>query len=255
MFKNERFYFKILSVLTLKFAPSTRYAPPRAYNVLVFRKSGNADVIRQDQLYSLSKNNVTFIPKGYDYTISTKLDEEVIVIHFDAEIENGKNFINFTAKRPEQILSLFEQCLSTWIQKPVGFTYKLDSLFSAILENLERQAVENYTSLLELAIQRSVDQMHIHLSDPELSIEQLASYTGYTPSYFRRAFRRFTGKSPIDYLMELRIEHATSLLEAGYYTVEQVAAFCGFESTKYFSTFYKQHTGVSPSKIIPKPNK
>lgn len=255
MFNNERFYFKILSVLTLKFPPSTRYSPARAYNVLVFRKNGSADLTHENERYSLSKNNVTFIPKGYDYTISTKLDEEVIVIHFEAEIENGEDFINFSAKRPEQLLSLFEQCLSAWAQKPVGFVYKLDSLFSAILENLERQAVENYTNLLELAIQRSVDQMYSQLSNPDLSIEQLANYAGYTPSYFRRAFRKFTGKSPVGFLMDIRIKHATSLLESGYYTVEKVSALCGFESTKYFSTFYKQHTGVSPSKIIPKPNK
>ena len=97
--------------------------------------------------------------------------------------------------------------------------------------------------------------MHIQLSDHELTIEKLASIAGYCPSYFRRIFKQVTGQSPQDYLIRIRLEHATSLLESGYYNVEQVSLLCGFDSTKYFSTAYKNASGVSPSKIIPKPLK
>ena len=251
MFNNERFSFKMLSVLSLTFKPSSRYSPKREYNVLVFRKSGLADLTHAQQTHTLTKNNVTFIPKGYDYTITTKTNEEVVVIHFDGDIENGKEFKNLNSNRPEILCSLFEDCFNTWTKKPIGFVYKLDSLFLAILQQLECQSVEKYSSLLELSIQRAVDEMHLQISNADLSIDQLAQYTGYAPSYFRRAFKRFMGKSPIEYLIDIRIEYATSLLQSGYYTVDKTAVLCGFESTKYFSTFYKSRTGVSPSKMLP----
>ena len=252
MFNAERFYFKILSVLSMTFPPSTRYSPSRAYNVLVFRRYGNAQLVHNQETYHLTANNVSFIPKGMDYTITTATEEDVIVIHFDADIENGKNFLNLSVQRPEQLFSLFEKSLVAWSHKPIGYVYKLDALFSSILEYLERQSAENYANLLELTLQRTIDEMNIQLCNPELSIEKLAAYAGYTPSYFRRAFRQLTGKSPIEYLTDARIEHATSLLESGYYTVEHIASLCGFSSSKYFSSFYKAHTGVSPSKVIPK---
>ena len=255
MFNCERFNFNILSVLSLSFAPSTRYSPKREYNVLVFRKNGVANLTHEQKSYVINKNSVTFIPKGYDYSISTTTSEEVIVIHFEADIQNGKDFLTINANRPEILYSLFEECLLAWAKKPIGFIYKLDSLFSAILQQIECLSVEKYSSLLEVNMQRAVDEMHAQISNADLSIEQLAKLTGYTPSYFRRAFKRFTGKAPIEYLIDIRIGHATSLLQSGYYTVDAIAELCGFESSKYFSTFYKARTGVSPSKMLPKNNK
>ena len=250
MFNSERFHFEILSVLSMSFGASTRYSPARKHNALIFRKSGTAEVVHEQESYSLTKNDVAFIRKGYDYTITTTTEEEVIIVHFDADVKNGADFIRFNAKRPELFRSLFESLLLVWTQKPLGFVYKLDALFSSVLEQIERQTTETYAGLLELSIQRAIDEMHLQFSNPDFSIEKLAAFTGYTPSYFRRAFKRFTGKSPVEYLISIRIEHAASLLSSGYYTVEQVATACGFESSKYFSTFFKTHTGTSPSKVI-----
>lgn len=255
MFNSERFQFDILSVHSLNVFPSTRYSARKTYNALIFRKNGTADLIHDRNRYSLTKNSVTFIPKGYDYTITTNSEEDLIIIHFDAEIKNGKDFFTVNLSRPEKLLSLFEKILETWKQKPVGFVYKLDSIFSSILESLERQSIEKQLSLLELTIQRAVDQMHVQLGDPELTIDKIALHTGYTPSYFRRVFKKYVGMSPVEYLIKIRIEYATSLLESGYYTVDKTAFLCGFISTKYFSTFYKQRTGVSPSKVIPSKGK
>ena len=108
MFNSERFHFEILSVLSMSFGASTRYSPARKHNALIFRKSGTAEVVHEQESYSLTKNDVAFIRKGYDYTITTTTEEEVIIVHFDADVKNGADFIRFNAKRPELFRSLFE---------------------------------------------------------------------------------------------------------------------------------------------------
>lgn len=46
------------------------------------------------------------------------------------------------------------------------------------------------------------------------------------------------------------MQRAVSLLQSGYYTVTQVAHFCGFTDEKYFSTAFKEMNGCQPSKYL-----
>ncbi|MBQ8321142.1 MAG: helix-turn-helix transcriptional regulator [Clostridia bacterium] len=252
MFNNERFNFKILSVLKLEFPVSERYSPPRRYHALVFRMQGRAEVAKEGRSARLIKNDITFVPRGYDYTIRTESDEKVTVVHFEADFQTPPPFSNIHTSSPEIFNSLFEKLLNTWQIKPCGHVYRIDSLFLSILENIEKQVFEMKEDSVSLRIQRAADSMHSRFTNHELSVDILARESGYCSSYFRRIFREEMGKSPKEYLCELRIRHATALLESGYYSVDAVAALSGFDSSKYFSTAFKAHTGKSPSEYLPR---
>ena len=252
MFNNERFDFKILSVLRLTYPISKRYSPGRSYNALIFRICGKADVVKGDERIRLSKNDVTFVPEGYDYTINTLSDEEVIVIHFKAIFAKPYAIANIHASHPETFAMLFEKLLTAWQTRPCGFVYRMDALFLSILEKIERQSKEMHTDSLEFRIQHSVDIIHENIANASFSIDALANETGYCVSYFRRIFREQIGVSPKEYLINLRIRHAIALLESGYYSVEQVADLSGFAYAKYFSTIFKRITGKTPSSYLSK---
>ncbi len=252
MFNNERFDFKILSVLRLNFQASKRYSPMREYNVLIFRIFGKAEVIKGDDRIRLNKNDVTFVPEGYDYSINTLSDEEVIVIHFKAAFKEGCGLMNMHATHPESFAILFEKLLLAWQTRPCGFVYRMDSLFLSILEQIERQSKEMHTDSLEFRIQHSVDIIHENIANASFSIDTLAAETGYCVSYFRRIFKEELGVSPKEYLINLRIRHAIALLESGYYSVEQVSELSGFVYAKYFSTIFKRITGKTPSSYLSK---
>lgn len=79
-----------------------------------------------------------------------------------------------------------------------------------------------------------------------LTLNQLARYTGYSPSYFSQLFRQETGKSPLAYLNELKIERACQLLETTDMHVNQICHKIGFDDCYYFSRLFKQLTGLSP---------
>ena len=59
---------------------------------------------------------------------------------------------------------------------------------------------------------------------------------------------RETGVTPKRYLIDLRLEHAQSLLNAGYDTVAAVAEKVGFGDAKNFATAFKKRFGYPPSK-------
>lgn len=252
MFNNERFDFKILSVHRLKASVSSRYSPARSYHSLIFRVHGKADVVKGDDRIRLNKNDVTFVPEGYEYTIDTLREEEVVVIHFKAAFQTVHTVMNIHSTRPEAFALLFDKLLLTWQNRPCGYVYRMDSLFLSVLEQIERQSIEMHTDSLEWRIQHSVNVIHENVSNSSFSIENLAAETGYCVSYFRRVFHAEMGVSPKEYLLSLRIRRAIALLESGYYSVEQVAELSGFDSAKYFSTIFKRITKKTPSSYLSK---
>ena len=78
----------------------------------------------------------------------------------------------------------------------------------------------------------------------------MARRAGVCEVYLRRVFQQELQLTPKQYLMQVRMQQAVSLLQSGYYTVTQVAHFCGFTDEKYFSTAFKKMNGCQPSKYL-----
>jgi len=94
-------------------------------------------------------------------------------------------------------------------------------------------------------IHETVRLMHgdprARLDLPELARQLHVSYT-----WFRRTFAQHTGMGPHQYLLQLRIAHARSLLAESTWTVKEVAAQSGFESEYYFCRVFKKKTRPHP---------
>lgn len=65
---------------------------------------------------------------------------------------------------------------------------------------------------------------------------------------FRRSFKEFTGKSPIEYRNDIRLNNAKKQLESGQYTVAETAEACGFSNLSFFTRLYKRKFGHTPKK-------
>jgi AraC-type DNA-binding domain-containing proteins len=79
-----------------------------------------------------------------------------------------------------------------------------------------------------------------------VNIEQLADELNVGYSYFRQMFRKYTGISPTQYHLSLRIQRAKDLLVSTDQSFKEIAIDLGFESYFYFSRIFKDKTGKSP---------
>jgi AraC-like DNA-binding protein len=88
--------------------------------------------------------------------------------------------------------------------------------------------------------------MEAHLADP-MTVDLLAARAGMSVRSFHRAFRRATGRTPVDYCLQRRVERARELLamDPGL-RIGEVAARCGFEDSNYFSRVFRERLGKSP---------
>ena len=80
-----------------------------------------------------------------------------------------------------------------------------------------------------------------------ITLQDLADYANISSSYLGTIFKMVTGKSTIDYLIEIRINKAKSMLKEGF-TVSETAKLAGFNDIYYFSRAFKKYEGISPSK-------
>ena len=94
-------------------------------------------------------------------------------------------------------------------------------------------------------VETVIDYMAEHFVE-DISSSMLAGYAGLSESYLGRIFKLVTGKAPIDYLIEIRINKAKELLQDGA-TVSDTARLTGFHDVYYFSRAFKKGEGVSPS--------
>jgi AraC family transcriptional regulator len=101
------------------------------------------------------------------------------------------------------------------------------------------------TPLPKWRLKRLVDYIDAHLAEG-ISLADMASTCGLTRMHFAAQFRAATGRTPHEYLLRCRIEHAKDLLQRPDSTVLQVALSCGFRSQAHFSTVFKRLVGHSP---------
>jgi AraC-like DNA-binding protein len=79
-----------------------------------------------------------------------------------------------------------------------------------------------------------------------LSLEEVASHTGFSISRFSRCFKEAFGMGFSNYLLSLRCDHARRLLETTRLSIGSIAQDCGFQSTSYFIHQFKKRIGETP---------
>lgn len=81
----------------------------------------------------------------------------------------------------------------------------------------------------------------------DLNMNSLARELGVSYSWFRSTFTTHTGLSPQQYLIELRLVHARSLLAETNLPIKEISAQTGFEDEFYFSRLFRQKLNLTPS--------
>ena len=83
----------------------------------------------------------------------------------------------------------------------------------------------------------------------DLSIEEIAHYTGRSLATFKRDFKKVSDLTPEKWLIKKRLEKAYDLMKHGKKKVVEVCAEVGFRNPSHFSTAFKKHFGVAPSAV------
>jgi AraC family transcriptional regulator len=82
-----------------------------------------------------------------------------------------------------------------------------------------------------------------------LSLAEMAAAVGLSVTYFARAFRRHTGRTPHNYIVRRRMDRAVSLLRVAKIPIAEVAEAAGFSTPAHFVATFRAAMSVTPGAL------
>ena len=154
----------------------------------------------------------------------------------------------------------------------IGFNDKIFELFDEIIEKSKEETM-GYQPLVSGAVVHLMGHFHVarkqhntpaaghgliinkarllfraNICNP-YSPEQAASELNIGYSSFRRSFKSYTGLSPWQYYLQLKIERAKEALRDSALSIKEISVLLNLESGYYFSRIFKEKTGLTPTEF------
>lgn len=163
----------------------------------------------------------------------------------------------FTPKQPVINCGIKEEIIDTYLkifelvekERP-GFQQVASGMIVKLLGYIV--SFEKRKEFSGKPIARVIEQVRFLMRqniEREFNMEQLAREHNVGYSYFRKMFKRYTGVSPAQYHLQLRIIRAKELLVSTDKNISEIAFMLGFRNVYHFSMLFKKKTGISPSEF------
>ncbi|HMP91839.1 MAG TPA: AraC family transcriptional regulator [Phnomibacter sp.] len=161
-------------------------------------------------------------------------------------------YLNHAAvlQRLPEVGEMFVQVRNELINQEMGFQTRCSNLLIDLLIVLTRKLSHQHVSQRDFpgAFFKLEEALRKDLSHP-WTLEEMAAMAGLGTTAFSEKVKSFTGFSPINYLINIRISEAIKLLKKPDINVTDIALDTGFYSSQHFSTTFKKLTGYTPSEF------
>ncbi len=186
--------------------------------------------------------------EGWDYCAfypSASLVNEVAqsVIKGRGELNFGAEGMRHNPALARQLLQASAVMLQSEdaVEKECAMFEVLSAL---IRQHGERSVKGSAQPVLRADIRQAIDYLHSAYHQP-LSVSAIAAVAGLSEFYFMRTFQHLTGLSVHQYLTQLRLARAKTLLSQGL-NAAQTASDVGFFDQSHFIKKFRAHFGITP---------
>lgn len=203
--------------------------------------SGDAFFVFPDQWHNYHPNPntkwniywVTFHGKYFEKLLTHIINKEDPIYHVGVK---------------EVIVKNFSQMLDFAITQPNGYEAILSSLtlyLISLILSISKNQIQNNEFLNMQKIQEACIFMQENIYD-KFTLEDIAQSTNMSYSNFRKVFKQHTGITPHQYILQIKLSKVKELLSNTSMSVHDIAAKLNFESSDYFSYFFRNKIGISP---------
>ena len=193
------------------------------------------------------------------YFIILAIEESNFIEHCPLNLE-GKSlsFLNNYNVLDETIKGIIELFLLEAKSKGKNGTAYLNSLLALLTTHY----IKNYSNYIDLQAnqhssskfdQQQVEKVERYITeniDKHISVDDLAEQLNCSKFYFLREFKKFTGVTPYQYLMNMRLEKAKALLSSGKTNIAAISIELGFNDQSHFTKAFKNHFAITPGQFL-----
>lgn len=151
--------------------------------------------------------------------------------HLQSAFSQARYYFLADINKRELVMAALGELISSYM-----IVYRSNREYSEPVERLRAGIMKNY-SRADYALDQAIRQMPFHYD------------------YLRKLFKKELGVTPLEYMTNLRMKKAETLLTAMWtneYSIAEIAEQCGYEDALYFSRVFKKHFGCAPSAFAKK---
>jgi AraC family transcriptional regulator len=211
---------------------------------------------------TLTKGGVGVLPAGLEHQatlegpsenlallVDSKLIDQVAA---DAGLERNFEIVERYARRDPVISNVGLALLAELDSKGLSGRLYVESLANVLAIHLLRhytneapEALRHHGGLSGSKVQR-VTSFIAENYGSEIKLDELAQVAGMSSFHFAREFKRTTGTTPHQYLINFRIERAKALLSENRLPLTEVGLRSGFSHQSHFTRLFRRITGTTP---------
>ncbi len=222
--------------------------------ILIYCVSGKGFIEVEDQISEISEKSAFCIPsnKKHRYYASEENAWSIFWVHFKGEaieyfpVEELKVLEIASENSNSRIMYFFELLFQVLERNyTIGNFIYLSQVLSLMLSELYFKEKGKDQNIQNAHLTKIIHFMYRNLHQ-RMTLEEIAAEAQLSKSYVNYIFNEYAQKSPIDFLIHIKMQEACKLLKSIDSRVSEVAVCVGYDDPYYFSRIFKKVIGVSP---------
>ena len=149
--------------------------------------------------------------------------------------------------RLKESIEILQRIQHELFNQEIGYTTRVNQLIDELFIVIARQSTRQSNSRRDfpqtfMKLEQTLRQNLSH----QWTVDEMAALIGLGTTAFTEKVKNYTGFSPLNYLINIRISEAIKLLNRQDVNVTDIALDTGFYSSQHFSTTFKKLTGYTP---------
>ena len=180
---------------------------------------------------------------------------EVFWVHFTGY--DAKNILRYYRLTPKQhVYHTGTRSEFRWIFQRMILELQLckplyEEILASLLNDLlllicRQQEQDRQPGSIQDEIIEAIAYLSEHYNQ-DISVSEYAKTRHISTNHFIRSLKQYTGMTPKQYIVSLRMTNAQMLLESSSYTIQEIADFVGYGDALYFGRLFKREMGMTPS--------
>ncbi len=223
---------------------------PKKTNILTYLDDLKGEyTLKNGKKIIAEKGSLVYAPIGSEYTVRfydfNNSLSNTVGINFFIYDSLGESFILdneitvFSGIETKLLVEKIDSSSESLSPSPAVMKAGLYDIFTLLSKR------QNRISKKFEPIKKGIEYLETNVSQA-LSVSEIAKLCNVSEIYFRKLFKEYSGRSPIEYRLTSKIEKAKKYLIYENLNVDEIADILGFTDASYFCKQFKKHTGISP---------